>query len=378
MSESEEEECPDCSSGKVLQGYLHIGKIVTIVITELIKRCVAGANVWDLCEYGDNEIIARLGETHKKTKEKGVGFPTSISVNHIAGHYSPLKREGAYVLQDGDVVKIDIGGHFDGFCVCMAHTVPIGPVDARKAEVIKAAWDACQASKRLLAPGKQNKEVTEIFKKVADDYKVNVMEGVLSHETKQYVIDHENCIISKSTAEHQVEDYEFEPNKIMIIDVVMTTGKGKPSERDERTTIYKRVVENTYDLKINAARALIKTINKEHPCFPFTLRALGRDAIRKALLGVKACLEHDLIQPYPVLQEKKGEFIAQFKYTALLLPTVTKFLEPPFLNLALIKTDKNVVDEDVKKLLSISLKKKKGKRKKKKKVGEEKVEGLNE
>jgi len=377
MSESEEEECPDCSDGGVLQKYIHIGKIVIATITELIKQCVAGANVYDLCEYGDNQIIERLGKTYKNKKEKGIGFPTSISVNHIAGHYSPMRREGAYVLQDGDIVKIDIGGHFDGFCVCMAHTIPVGNVDGKKADVIKAAWDACQASKRLLAPGKQNKEVTEVFQKVADDYKVNVMEGVLSHETKQYVIDHENCIISKSTAEHQVEDYEFEPNKVMIIDVLMTTGNGKPSERDERTTIYKRVVENMYDLKINAARALLSSINKDYPCFPFTLRSLGQGAMRKALLGVKACLEHDLIQPYPVLQERKGEIVAQFKYTALLLPHGTKFLEPPNFNKTLITTDKTVVDEDVKKLLSIRLKKKR-KRKRKKKVVEEKQEGLNE
>jgi len=369
MTESEEDECPDCSDATVLQNYIHVGQIVTNVCTELIKQCVQGANVYDLCEYGDTQIVARLGKTHKNQKEKGVGFPTCISVNHITGHYCPTKREGAYVLEEGDVVKIDIGGHFDGFCVCMAHTVPIGQVDGRKADVIKAAWDACQATKRLLLPGKENSEVTETFQKVSDDYKVNVVEGVLSHETCQYLIDHENCIISKPTPEHQVENYEFEPNKVMIIDVVMSTGSGKPTERDERTTIYKRVIENNYDLKVKAARALLSTINKDYPCFPFSLRSLGPEALRKALLGVKACQDHDLIQPYPVLMERKGEFVAQFKYTALLLPNGTKYLEPPTMNLELVKSDKEVVNEDVKKLLSIRLKKKRRRRKKKKPAG---------
>jgi len=366
MSESDEEECPDCSDPRVLQNYMHVGQIVTQVCSELIKMCVDGANVYDLCEFGDMEIIKRLGKTHKNTKEKGVGFPTCISVNHVAGHYCPIKRQGAYVLQEGDVVKIDLGGHFDGFCVCMAHTVPIGLVEKEKADVIKATWDACQATKRVVTPGKSNLEVTEVFQKVADDYNVNVMEGVISHETRQYVIDHENCIISKVTPEHQVEEFEFEPNKVMIIDVVMTTGTGKPAERDERTTIYKRVIENNYDLKIKAARALLSTINKEFPCFPFSLRSLGPEVYRKALLGCKVCQEHDLIQPYPVLMEKQGEFVAQFKYTALMLPNGTKFLEPPPLDLDLIKSSKEVVNEDVKKLLSIKLKKKKKKKKKKK------------
>jgi len=296
----------------------------------------------------------------------GVGFPTCISVNHVAGHYCPLKRASATVLAEGDVVKIDIGGHFDGFCVCMAHTVPIGKVSEKKAAVIKAAWDATQATKRLLVPGTKNHKVSEVMQKVADDYKVNVMEGVLSHETRQYVIDHENCIISKANPEHQVEEYEFESNKVMIMDVVMTTGPGKPSEREEKCTVYKRVIENNHDLKVKAARALISTINKDYPCFPFSLRALPEDTLKKALLGMKNCIEHDLVQPFPVLSEKKGEFIAQFKYTALLLPTSTKFLAPPALDMALLDTELKTVDEEVVALLNKKIAKKKKRRKKKK------------
>merc|ERR1712087_963557 len=166
--------------------------------------------------------------------------------------------------------------------------------------------------------------------------------------------------------EHQVEEYEFQANKVMIMDVVMTTGSGKPAEREQKCTIYKRVIENSHDLKVKAARALITQINKEFPCFPFTLRALDPDTLKKALLGVKTCLQHDLIQPYPVLSEKPGEFIAQFKYTALLLPNGTKYLEPPPLDIALLKTDKEVANEDVKALLAKKLKKKKKKKKKKK------------
>jgi len=374
MSESEDEPIPDCSDATVLQHYLHVGQIVTNVCTELIKRCVAGANVHDLCVYGDSEIVKRLQKTHKATKEKGVGFPTCISVNHVAGHYCPLKPDDAYVLQEGDVVKVDLGGHFDGFCVCMAHTVPVGEVEGKKADVIKAAWAASQATKRLVTAGKKNTEVTEVIGKCADDFEVNVMEGVLSHETKQYVIDHENCILSKPTPEHQVDEHEFEANKVMIIDVVMSTGAGKPAERGEKCTIYKRVIENHKDLKIKAARALITKINKEFPCFPFTLRALDPDGLRKALLGVKACQEHDLIQPYPVLSEKPGDFVAQFKYTALLLPNGTKFLEPPVLDEKQLKTERVITNEDVKALMAQRVGKKKKKKKKKKKAKDDVAE----
>lgn len=38
-----------------------------------------------------------------------------------------------------------------------------------------------------------------------------------------------------------------------------------------------------------------------------------------AKLGVKECLEHDLLNNYPVLLEKPGEIVASFKYTVALL-----------------------------------------------------------
>jgi methionine aminopeptidase len=33
---------------------------------------------------------------------------------------------------------------------------------------------------------------------------------------------------------------------------------------------------------------------------------------------VKECIEHDLLNEYPVLSEKQGEIVAHFKYTVLI------------------------------------------------------------
>ena len=44
--------------------------------------------------------------------EKGIAFPTCLSVNNICGHYSPLtsdaneKEIGNSILNDGDLVKM--------------------------------------------------------------------------------------------------------------------------------------------------------------------------------------------------------------------------------------------------------------------------------
>jgi len=71
----------------------------------------------------------------KKKIEKGIAFPTCVSVNEVCGHFSPLKSEPVN-LKDGDLVKIDIGVHIDGFIAMVAHTLVIGedkaPVEGKK------------------------------------------------------------------------------------------------------------------------------------------------------------------------------------------------------------------------------------------------------
>ena len=37
-------------------------------------------------------------------------------------------------------------------------------------------------------------------------------------------------------------------------------------------------------------------------------------------MGVTECARHELLSAYPVLYEKDGEFVAQIKYTVLLMP----------------------------------------------------------
>lgn len=41
----------------------------------------------------------------KKKIERGVAFPTCISVNNIVGHFSPLASDQT-VMEEGDILKM--------------------------------------------------------------------------------------------------------------------------------------------------------------------------------------------------------------------------------------------------------------------------------
>ena len=85
-------------------------------------------------------------------------------------------------------------------------------------------------------------------------------------------------------------------------------------------------------------------------------RALATPGAR---LGVIECVNHYLLQAYPVLHERAGERVAQLKTTVLLMPNGSDRITGAPLQAH--ETEKKVEDELVKKLLATSLKPKKKK-----------------
>jgi len=368
----EEKELPNAD---VITKYKSASEIANKVLEQVVKECLPDKKVVDLCSLSDkliNDLVSGVYKTGKM--EKGVAFPTCISIDNCAGHFSPL-ADDTTLLKEGDLVKIDLGVHIDGFISLVAHTLivtvnPQVPTTGRKADVIAAAYYAAECAHRLVKPGKKNTEVTEVINKVAEQFKCQVLEGVLSHQMKRFVIDGNKVVISKSTLDHKVEEFEFEENQAYAIDIVMSTGEGKAKETETRITIYKRAVDQNYLLKMKAARYVFNEINSRFPTLPFTLRALDE---KRGRLGITECLKHDLVNPYPVLYEKQGEFIAQFKFTVLILASGTlRLTSHP---LPYISSLHKIEDPAINAILQMGTKRtKKGKKKGKKKEGEKNVQ----
>merc|ERR1711972_156255 len=178
--------------------------------------------------------------------------------------------------------------------------------------------------------------------------------------------------ISVETADEKVDEFEFGMNEVYCIDVVMSTGEGRGRETELRNTVYKRAPDTSYMLKTQKARQFISEVNRRFPALPFTLRAIEDEQV--ARVGVSEARRHELLEEYPVLHEKLGEVVAQFKFTVLLLPGGTKKITGlPLGNLEKqLASTHTVQNEEMKKLLATSANPKKAKKKKKddKKDGE--------
>jgi len=219
-----------------------------------------------------------------------------------------------------------LGCHFDGFAANAAVTVIAGEgkVGGRHADVLLAAYHAQQAAQRAIRVGSTNNDVTEAIAKVCEEYKVNPVEGVLSHKIKKHLIDANDVIINKETSEHRVEEFEFAPGDVVGLDVYVSSGDGKPKESPMRTTVFKRELQTVYNLKMKSSRSFFAEMGKRFPTLPFAIRSFEDTTAAK--VGVKECLEHDLLLPYPVLQEKPSEVVAQFMSTVAVLPRSTVVL----------------------------------------------------
>ncbi|GFP79061.1 proliferation-associated protein a [Phtheirospermum japonicum] len=84
--------------------------------------------------------------------------------------------------------------------------------------------------------GLNNKDVTEAIQKVAA-YDCKIVEGVLSHQMKQFVIDGNKVVLSVPGPQTKVDEAEFKENEVNSIDIVTSTGEGKEQAAKEAAAL---------------------------------------------------------------------------------------------------------------------------------------------
>jgi curved DNA binding protein len=293
---------------------------------------------------------------------KGVAFPTCVSVNATVGHYCPLADDKA-VLAAGDVAKVDLAAHIDGFVAVAAHSVVVGAdgdVTGGDADLLAGAAQAMEAALRVVRPGKSSADLAPLLEKVAAAYGVRVVEGVQCHQLQQFTLNGEKAATNRlpaagpdGTAPPKPADCTFGEAEAWAVDVVLSTGEGRSRVKDDRaTTVFARDPAYAYNLKMKASRAVYNEVLKKAPSLPFALRSLATPGAR---MGLNECITHGLVIPYPVLHEKAEARTAQFKTTVLLMPNGSS---DRLTNLPLqpLKTEKRIQDKELFAAVTASLK----------------------
>ncbi|CAL1694175.1 unnamed protein product [Somion occarium] len=285
-----------------------------------IKPGMKMMEIADLIEDGVRACVEENG------LESGVGFPTGLSLNHCAAHYTPNAGD-TKVLQDGDVLKVDIGVQVKGRICDSAFTLSF---DHRYEKLLEAVKAATNTGIREAGIDVRLGEIAGAIQETMESYEVEIdgkvlpvkpIENLSGHTIGLYSI--HGGKVGKSVMLVKNEDQtKMEEGEYFAIETFGSTGRGRVVEEGEVSHYAKRGDAPKVPLRLTTAKSLLRTIDKNFGTLPWCRRYLDRLGETRYLLALNNLVQQGIVQDYPPLCDVRGSMTAQFEHTILLRPTV--------------------------------------------------------
>ncbi len=260
--------------------YLEAGKIASKVLKEAEFRVKEDTPLLEIAEYVENRI-EDLGAKP--------AFPCNISLNEIASHYTP--EDNAARFKKGDVVKIDIGVHIEGYIADTASTIEVGTKD--HAGLILACDEAFEKAIASVTDGAQTGSVGKIIEETIKKHGFNPVRDLTGHSLERYNL-HAGVTIPnyRSFFSHKIKK-----DMVFAIEPFATYGKG--NIRHGKPHIF------AISGRVKGKDA--EEIRKRFGTLPFTMRWIPeiKEKERKGL------------REYFELIEAGGEIVAQSEHTVI-------------------------------------------------------------
>jgi methionyl aminopeptidase len=282
-----------------------------------IKPGMSMIEICDMIENGTRALIEENG------LEAGVGFPTGCSLNEVAAHYTPNPGD-KLTIKEKDVCKIDFGVHVNGQIIDSAFTLTFDPKYDRLLAAVKDATNTgvreAGIDVRLCDIGEAIQEVMESYEVELNGktYPVKCIRNLNGHSIGPGQIHAGKTVpIVKNTDETKMEEGEY-----FAIETFGSTGRGYVFE-DGQCSHYMKDFDapKNPNLKLNASKTLLASIDKHFGTLPFCRRYLDRVGETKHLLGLKGLVDAGIVNPYPPLVDSRNAYTAQYEHTIVLRPT---------------------------------------------------------
>lgn len=152
------------------------GRIVAEVLNELAAMVKPGVTTAALDQFAENYLIKKGAIPAFKGYN---GFPASIcaSVNEEVVHGIPGTRR----LKEGDIISIDVGAFYEGYCGDAAITVAVGDVSKEARTLIKVTEEALYQGIKQAVAGARLGMVSNAIQAHAEMYKFSVVRQYVGH-----------------------------------------------------------------------------------------------------------------------------------------------------------------------------------------------------
>lgn len=318
---SEEERHLDRMNNDFLTEYRHGAEVHRQVRQWAQKNIKPGQTLTEIAEGIENGVRALTGHQGLEEGDNikgGMGFPTGLSINHCAAHYTP-NFGNTMVLKEDDVMKVDFGAHFNGRIVDSAFTMTFNPIYDN---LLAAVKDATNTGVREAGIDVRVGDIGAAIQEAMESYEVELngqthpvksIRNLNGHDIVQFSIHGGKSVpIVKSNDQTKMEEGE-----IFAIETFGSTGKGYVRD-DMETSHYAKKADapKNVPLRVSSARSLLNTITKNFGTLPFCRRYLDRLGHDKYLLGLNNLVSSGIVEAYPPLCDVKGSYTAQFEHVS--------------------------------------------------------------
>jgi methionyl aminopeptidase len=238
----------------------------------------------------------------------GIAFPTNISINDIAAHFTPNAKD-TMTFQTGDVVKVDVGAHVDGFIGDTAATVEVRTKNWKG--LIDASSRALKMVTEMIGDGTPVGAIGGTVQRSILETGYRPVSNLNGHEMKQYNL-HAGLSIPNidDGSSHKI-------NTGMIIAVEPFATNGQGHVLNSRPGNIYRIIRDR-PLRDPAASKMFEQMKTRFKSLPFCERWCD-DLDPNASHQLKALLRHGVISSYAILKETDGSMVSQAEHTLVIV-----------------------------------------------------------
>ncbi|MCS7123770.1 MAG: type II methionyl aminopeptidase [Candidatus Aenigmarchaeota archaeon] len=278
----------------MIEEYKSIKNIAWKVMENAEKVLDEKKNILEIAEFLEKNILELGAE---------IAFPVNICVNHIAAHYTADINE-TYILKKGDVVKIDIGCHINGFIVDIAKTFCI----KENNEMIKIVDKCLEEAKKVVKEGNKISEVGYVVEEIIKDTNLKVIRNLTGHRIDKFGLHAKPSIPNYKNFSSEV----FEKDNIYAIEIFLTNGNGWVKE-----STYSNIFQfNKYvGVRNETARKILELADKKFKRLPFAKRWLKEFSLSVLEFSLNELLNKNALKKYPVLIEDGNGIVVQAEDT---------------------------------------------------------------
>jgi methionyl aminopeptidase len=285
----------------VLDSLREAGRMASAAREAGARLIVPGAAVREVCEAVEHEISRRGG---------GLAFPVQSSRNDVAAHYCPSPEDGT-LYADGDLAKLDLGVHVEGWVVDTALTVNVGdrPENRPFVEATRAALEAAIAT---AGPGVPVRRVSQAIELTVRKYGLRPMQNLCGHGVSRWTV---HCPPAIPNVVDASSD-RLAGDAVVAVEPFATDGEGDVVERGPAEVFRLDPRRSPNGIGVGEVVAAIRRFNG----LPFARRQLAmfpRTAVEETLRALRAAGH---LGVYPPLAEAQQRKVAQAEHTLYLGP----------------------------------------------------------